>query len=216
MGVILDEKLNWSGHINSLVAQLATISGIIYKARCFLSRCVLWNIYNALFYSKMNYLITVYGAANKTRLKPLFILQKRVLKTILNLPRTYPSIELFIGPAKSTVPIKALYWINLNMLKFKILHEHIHNNTQLRLIQTEPNTRSTQQEYLQIIRTYMVWFGDASFEYNGPKEFNKLPQEIRSETNKSYYKKKDKHTTNLHPKLLEQLIINELKRIVNK
>ena len=76
------------------------------------------------------------------------------------------------------------------MLTFKILHGHIHNNTQLRLIEMEPNTRSTQQEYLQIMRTYTVSFGDASFEYNGPKEFNKPLQEIRTKTSISIYKKK--------------------------
>ena len=78
LGVIIDEKLNWKSHVKYLGRKLASTIGSLWDMRNIINSNLRISVYNALVNSHLSYAISVWGnGANVTKLKPLFILQKK-------------------------------------------------------------------------------------------------------------------------------------------
>ena len=54
--------------------------GIMYKARQYLSKCTLLNLYYAYIYPYMTYCIEIWGSATQTHLNWLFLQQKKIIR----------------------------------------------------------------------------------------------------------------------------------------
>ena len=79
IGLNIDEKLNWEKHINN-VCNVSKKAGILYRIRHFVSRKVLVMLYNAFILPHITYGLEVWGAANKTFLSRIVIIQKRIIR----------------------------------------------------------------------------------------------------------------------------------------
>ena len=77
LGVIIDRKLNWIDHITYVKNKISKCIGIMYKARQFLSKRALLDLYYAYIYPYMTYCIEVWGCASQTQLNCIFLLQKK-------------------------------------------------------------------------------------------------------------------------------------------
>ena len=82
MGCIIDEKLNWDEHINSLTKKLATANSIISKVRYYVSTKNCLDLYYGIFESHLTYGSIVWQFTSQKNLKRLFSLQKRFLKLL--------------------------------------------------------------------------------------------------------------------------------------
>ena len=92
LGVIIDEKLNWSEHVNKLKIKFAEGSGIIRKCRICFSIDTLITLYYSCIYPYITYCLVVWGGTNERNLNSSFILQKRIIRIIKSLPlRTHTS-----------------------------------------------------------------------------------------------------------------------------
>ncbi len=80
LGVIIDEDLSWEPHIRDLSKRLRCYIGSIKRITDSLPKELYKTIYHTLFESHLNYGITVWGGVSKTKLEPLFILQKKCLR----------------------------------------------------------------------------------------------------------------------------------------
>ena len=65
-GVILDEKLNWNEHLNTIEKKVFTNIGILYKAKEIINRN---SIYYSFIHIFLNYRNLSRGPAHKTNLK---------------------------------------------------------------------------------------------------------------------------------------------------
>ena len=83
MGVILDSKMSWIQHISYVKNKVAKGIGIMFKARTYLDRRSLINLYNAYIYPYLIYCVESWGNAAKCHLDPLYILQKKLLGLLL-------------------------------------------------------------------------------------------------------------------------------------
>ena len=61
LGIIMDEKLNWSEHVNNLKKKLAKGSGIIKKCRICLSIDTLITLHYSCIYPYITYCLEVWG-----------------------------------------------------------------------------------------------------------------------------------------------------------
>ena len=92
MGVIIDEKLNRSEHVNNFKIKLAKGSGIIRECRICFSIYTLITLYYSFIYPYITYCLEVWGGTNERNLNSIFILQKRIIIIIKSLPvRTHTS-----------------------------------------------------------------------------------------------------------------------------
>jgi len=86
LGVIFDQNLNWSIHINDLIKKLKGINSIFYHLKCCftIDECI--KLATSIFYCKMYYCSSVWliPSLNECLKKKLLSISALILKTILN------------------------------------------------------------------------------------------------------------------------------------
>ena len=112
--LLLDESLSWKYHLSELSKKLSRTCGIFFKVRYLLPTSVLVSLYNSLFSSFLQYGIIVWGLTYDTHTKPIYLLQKKVVRAIAFKSFTSPSTPIF-----SDLKILKLYDLfDLKLLTF--------------------------------------------------------------------------------------------------
>ena len=83
LGVHIDSNFRWCKHINDLRKRLASIIFAINELKFVLNEKALKTLYYANFYSLLTYGVIFWGDSCDS--KKIFVLQKRVLRTMLKL-----------------------------------------------------------------------------------------------------------------------------------
>lgn len=121
LGVYVDSKLSWKVHIEQLCSKLSSITYAIRRVRQTVGVDAAIATYYAMFQSILTYGIITWGTAPNT--DQVFILQKRAIRAIANIPQTksceayfqqfniltYPSLVIFYN----------LVFLHENNSKFK-------------------------------------------------------------------------------------------------
>ena len=95
LGLLLDENLNWKYHLSELSKKLAQTSGIFFKMRHLLPTSVLASLHYSLFASFLQYGIIVWGLTYDIHTKPIYLLQKKVVRAIAFKKFTSPYTPIF-------------------------------------------------------------------------------------------------------------------------
>ena len=83
LGIVIDDKLNWSAHIEYLTKKLRSVTGAICRIRRSIPVEYYKTKYSALFESHLSFGITVWGVALKsTPSEKLFITQKHCIRVL--------------------------------------------------------------------------------------------------------------------------------------
>ena len=82
LGVYLDDKLNWSPHIQHVNNKLAKNSGILRILRNYFSLKMLRQIYYSLVFPYINYALLSWGNTYKTRLTKIITKQNMAIRNI--------------------------------------------------------------------------------------------------------------------------------------
>ena len=77
LGMIIDEKLNFTNDIAYIRNKISKGLGIILKARKYLNKKVLINIYNSYIFPYLTYCVEIWGNACGSHLNPLIKLQQK-------------------------------------------------------------------------------------------------------------------------------------------
>ena len=80
--VILDNQLYWKEHVKHLTRKLARGSWDISKLKKYVDTKTLMLVYYSLIYSQLQYCITSWVSAPKTVLKPIIVIQNRVVRMV--------------------------------------------------------------------------------------------------------------------------------------
>ena len=97
LGLLLDENLSWKYHLTELSKKLSRACGMFFKIRHFLPINILVYLYNSLFSPFPQYGILAWGPTYETHIRPVFLLQKRVLRAISFAGYAAPSRNLAQG-----------------------------------------------------------------------------------------------------------------------
>ena len=82
LGIYIDENLNWSAHINYVIRKTSKLVPILYQVRNNMSRNSLKLLYNSIIYPSFIYGNIIWGSSSKTKLNPLIVLQKKVVRIL--------------------------------------------------------------------------------------------------------------------------------------
>lgn len=85
LGLIIDNKLSWDFHVDSVARKMSSGLFALYKLRNFCSLETLKLVYFAHIHSHLSYGINIYGATSKKNMDRLLLLQKRAIRTMLKL-----------------------------------------------------------------------------------------------------------------------------------
>ena len=181
LGVMLDENFTWSHHVCQLKKKLAGCVGIISKLKYYIDTKILVQVYHALIASRLHYAITCWGAAAKTILEPIRVLQNRAIR--------------FISKASRYTRLDVAY-LNLRIFRLddiyqqklcefmrdyhKMHYPHFFSNYFQGTNNTHryPTNFSTRNTF-QPIRCKKA-FTQRSIRFRAPTFWNKLPQGIKT------------------------------------
>lgn len=83
LGIFFDHDMSWNSHINYLAGKLSQIAGQVFALK-FLPLKIKLLIYHSLFASHLNYCLLVWGTTSATNINRLFLLQKKIIRSICN------------------------------------------------------------------------------------------------------------------------------------
>ena len=191
LGVIIDTKLSWKFHINYIKGKVSKGVGILCKAKKILTCSSLTTLYYSFIYPYLSYCVEIWGCTYKTYLKPLFLIQKKVVRMI-----TFSSFRQHTLPLFNKLQILNIY----QLTSFKIcIFMHKYENDALPLNFKHMftrvnnvhsyNTRQTQHFRIPIIRNNYV---KHSLKYFAIKLYNHIIPHIEFTVSLSVFKKRVK------------------------
>ena len=80
LGLIVDEKLSWTDHVNYVCLKLSQAAGVIFKVRNLLSHDALMLIYHALVSQKLRYGLICWATASKFLLDKVDIAHNKIVR----------------------------------------------------------------------------------------------------------------------------------------
>jgi len=117
LGVIIDNKLSWKPQISSLCGKLSQACGVVCKIRHFADMKILRLIYFSLFHSHLQYCLIDRGRAYKTVIRPVQVLQNRILKYMTFSKRTSSANNIF--KLLKILKVSDMYQLNLKKFMYK-------------------------------------------------------------------------------------------------
>ena len=189
LGLVLDENLTRNPHIISVSRKIAKCIGILYRCRRFLSLDILKNLYNSFIYPYISYRTLIWGSNYKSRIQPIYKLQKRALRVMTFSNFRTPSKPLF----------KRLEILNgFDLAKFQLCElAYRHSNSMLPDIFCNLftsvdsvhnyNTRSKSNKCLFLPRQNLNC-GKFGVKYAGATSWNELPTHIKTSSSHSIFK----------------------------
>lgn len=180
LGVEIDSKLKFCSHISLLSSKLSKTVGIFYKLSNKLSEKTLVNLYYNLFYPYIIYCNLVWGDTYSVHLNTIDLLQKRIVRVI-----TGSNYLAHTGPLFHRTKILKLSDVHTFLLG-TYMYSHISS------FSTPTHTITTRQSEDPIVNYTRLALSRHSVSYVGPKLWCNLPNNIKSSSSLSVFKKKFK------------------------
>ena len=92
----MDNKLNWKEHICMIKSKLAKSNAIVYRASKYLDTFSLKKLYCSLFMPYLSYCSEIWGKTYITYINSLYLLQKKVVRTMSKVGRLDRTNALFV------------------------------------------------------------------------------------------------------------------------
>ena len=191
LGILIDDKLSWTEHINYLINRVSSICGILYRTNQFLPMNCKKNIFYALVYSVIIYCIEVYGNVNKTILNPLLVKYNRLLRLLLHKPRRTRLYDLY--SSFDTLPINLLFEFFTAKLIHKCLYDNIHvpvSISRLFIPRSSMHSHNTRHSNTFFLNSNC---NPKSIMFYGPSMWSKLPSHLQSVSSINVFLRNYKH-----------------------
>ena len=182
LGVVLDNKLNFSEHLKFISNKLSKSVGILSNIKTLVPNEILQNLYYNLIFPYLNYCTIVWGGTYATHLHPVEIIQKKAIRIINRRPFRDHTNPLFLNSKILKVNdifkfrVCEYFYANNLSAQFSRNHEH-HTRNRETLIPDFQRLTSTQR----------------SISFVGPSFWNSIPNEIRNSRSRSIFKNRLKN-----------------------
>ena len=190
LGLLIDEKMKWKDHIKFVEKKILKFVSIFYKIRDKLPKKCLKSLYFALVYPHILYGIELYANTNKSYLNKLHVLNNKILRTLQRKHKKFRVASLYEG--YNTLPINLLH--ERQLLLF--IHKCIHHNDKLPSIfakyhndNTDIHDHDTRQKTNLHVALHSTSFGQRCVNYKGGKQWNSLPNNLKTERSTLKFKK---------------------------
>ena len=119
LGIILDNNLTWKNHLLYLSSKLAKSIGILSRARKFLNKTTLKQLYYSFLYPYLTYCNVIWGKATENSLGPIFKTPKRAIRIIENIRYRDSTKEAFFKLKILRLPELYKFSVLLFVYKYK-------------------------------------------------------------------------------------------------
>ena len=185
LGVIIDYKLTWKPHMQSMQKKLSSACGILWNLRNKINREVAKAIYFAIAYPYMHYCSIVWGNSYQTSLNRLFVTQKKLLRIMLKQRRDAPSNPLF--KQLKMLKLDDVIKVNLAIFVFKTINNLVSTSIQFNARFVGPyNLRYVPPLNVPFVRNRQA---QMFIPVRGATLWNSLPENIRNSQSLFSFKK---------------------------
>ena len=189
LGIQIDSDLKWDVHINNIKSKISKCIGILYKLRFHVPSSVLVTLYNSLVLPYLSYCIVVWGNSCQTRMDVLFKLQKRAIRICTNSNYRAHSAPLF--RKLKTLNVHDLFLYHTAIIGFQYFQCVLPSSiSSMFLTNSQIHDHYTRKSTLLHLWKVKTTYSKRSTRYNVPQVWNSLPNDFRSYTNLSLFKKK--------------------------
>ena len=188
LGIVLDEKLKFHGHIDKLRGKLSRLCGVSYRLGRHLNLATAKKFYFACVYSVLVYGICVWGGVLQctSRANEIKLTHARIVK---NLFKKYCSTQcVFVGMGLLKLP--ELHKLHIAIYMFKILKLNLCPTLQVDLDIKYPEhnyqTRNADRLIPPFPRVEAIRMG---YKYQCNEVWNSVPGNIKEETSLKNFKR---------------------------
>ena len=191
LGVHFDKNLNWKSHIEYVSNKISKSCGALAKIRHCVDIKTLVNVYHALINSYLRYGIVVWGGASSSALRPLQTALNKAIRIITFAP--YGNLDL--TPAYQQLKlltVEKTYMLEMGKLTYKsrnqLLPTAIGNQFELSSANLNHNyfVRNRERRVRLLCKTKT---GEKSIQFRSSQLWDNLPNDIKSSTSFSIFKK---------------------------
>ena len=184
LGVELDNKLTFAGHIKTITSKIAKSTGIFYRIKNLLPLKARIDFYYSFVYPYLSYCILVWGGTYPTNLQNLIIQQKKFIRLLNDSPYGCHTSPIFhkLGILKFDDVYKyhmGMY-MYVNHGKYSCMHDM--------------NTRNSK---LAVPKFHRLTQTQHAISFKGPHIWNSIPGEIQNLKTIKKFKLKD-HLINFY------------------
>ena len=191
LGLVVDDALTWSQHIDYISTKIAQGVGILKRTRSFLPKQSLLTLYQSMIEPYFRYCNIVWGQCNETLLVRLQTLQNRAARVIANI--SYESADHnSLLCDYGWLNVRNLIRLDLGVFMYKtqkglapdVFYDLYHSVTELHSY----NTRSAYNGNLQIPLTNLR-AGDKAISVSGARIWNNIPNSVKQAQSLDVFKR---------------------------
>ncbi len=187
LGITIDDRLSYGGHLSALCRQLSRTKGILYKLSSFIPPLIIANLYYALFHSRMVYGVSVWGGSGITNINRIRNVHESAIKIFNN--RIPPHVRRPLS-FDSTYALSSLVGFH----RFACAGGMEHFNVKIsHLIPSHSHDTRHVLNNRYLIPSYNKTVSQNQFLYNCVVRWNALPSSLTSITCTETFKRKLKH-----------------------
>ena len=186
LGIIIDDKLSWKPHIQSVKSKLSSVLSIMYKASKLINTTGMYTLYCSLFHPYLSYCNEIWGNTYTSNVKCLFTLQKKAIRLICNADRLAHTNALFKD--MSILKLSEFVKYKTAIVMFNIFHGTLPIQLQMRFTKYSSvyYTRQTKSFVMVQVRTNLKAM---CLSVHDVKLWNTLPDDIKNCTSVNIFKK---------------------------
>ena len=186
LGVLIDDKLNWKQHIDSVAKKVGRNLGILRRVSKHLPMKTRKMLFNAIVLPHLDYCCVVWANCTKELQQKLQRLHNYGMRIILQVPARSPSS---MSRAK-------LRWTTLEqrraLQQLRVVHHCIHGAAPeylWSLFRWQPGTVRTRGQLKLFLKAHKSEIYSKSFQYSGARNWNQLPDAIKTTRNRCTFTK---------------------------
>ena len=155
LGLYIDDEFTWKYHIEQVGSKISKMTGIIAKARHYLSLKTLQKIYDTVVYPYLTYCNIVWTSTYPSRLKSLCKLQKKIVRIMTFAKYKEKSRPLFLLLKILNIYEVHIYLMALFMYSYfsKNLPSYFNDYFKLNDMIHSHNTRTASNIFIDYKRT---------------------------------------------------------------
>ena len=189
LGLLIDDKLMWSAHIDNLCSALSSTISLLRQLATYFSTDVLKKFYQGYILPLIEYGSVTWPGTSSTNLHRILKLQKRAARIILHVDYNTPSAIMF--RELGWQPINKRLTYNKALLIYKALNKLTPEySTNLLKPVSETHSRSLRSSVngtLSVPRSRTSLF-DRSLSSSAPRIWNSLPISVRNSSSLNGFK----------------------------
>jgi len=189
LGVVINEKLSWSDHIDTISGKISKGLGILNRLKHYIPSRILVNLYYTLIHPYLDYCNIIWGMGENTFIAKLFILQKKAMRIITNSPWRTHAMPIF-----NKLRVLTIYEINklqtacfMFKVNKKLLPSYFNNMFATNSSVHGYSTRQSSDLHMTYCRTKTRQLSIAIY---GPKIWNNLDVKLKSCGTPQIFKRK--------------------------